>query len=833
VIEHPAYSCEAWRLTETGLHLDVLAQSESVFALSNGHLGMRGNLDEGEPHGLPGTYLASFYELRPLPIAESAYGQSEASQTVVNVTNGKIIRLLVDDEPFDVRYGRVVSHRRCLDFRAGTLRREVTWESPGERVVNVRSTRLVSLTQRAVAAIAYDLEAVSHDVRVVIQSELVANEVLPGAPDRDVMPGISSGGTADPRAAANLADPLISLRHISHGSQAMLIHRTRESGLTVAAMMDHEVLQVPEDREVLTETFPDVGRVTVIAYLRRGQRVRFVKYLSYGWSASRSVPALEDQVAGANYAARHTGFGGLVADQRSFLDRFWARSDVEVDGDDEVQQAVRFALFHVLQAGARGETRAIAAKGLTGTGYDGHAFWDTETFVLPLLTYTAPTAAGDALRWRHGTLPLAVERARQLGLQGADFPWRTIHGEECSGYWPASTAAFHINADIADAVIRHLNATGDVNFARDCGLEILVETARLWTSLGHFDDGRGFRIDGVTGPDEYSAVADNNVYTNLMAQQNLRAAVEMSRSFPRRAAELGVAEAELEAWQRAADAMVVPYDEEAGVHPQSDGFTRHQKWDFEGTGDDQYPLMLHFPYFDLYRKQVVKQADLVLALYLRGDAFSLEEKARNFDYYETVTVRDSSLSASVQSVVAAEVGYLDLAYDYLSEAAMMDLGDLEHNTRDGLHMASLAGAWLALVAGLGGMRDQGGKLCFSPRLPVTVGRLRFRILYHGLRLTVDVTGEDAAYSVTRDAVLASDLKGLTFCHHGEELSVPIDATEKRAIPALDRRPAPHQPRGRAPQRRQGAGRRFPVVDASDEVDEWGLESFPASDPPAV
>ena len=297
-----------------------------------------------------------------------------------------------------------------------------------------------------------------------------------------------------------------------------------------------------------------------------------------------------------------------------------------------------------------------------------------------MLTYTAPRAAADALRWRHSTLDLARDRAAQLGLAGAAFPWRTIRGHECSGYWPAGTAAFHIGADIADAVVRYQHAADDEPFEREVGIELLVETARLWRSLGHHDAQGRFRIDGVTGPDEYSAIADNNVYTNLMAQRNLRAAADAVGRHPRRAAELGADFEEAATWRHAAESMIVLWDDDLGVHPQSEGFTDHQTWDFAATDASQYPLLLHFPYFDLYRKQVVKQADLVLALHACGDAFTDEEKARDFAYYEALTVRDSSLSACTQAVVAAEVGHLELAYDYFGEAALMDLHDLEHNT---------------------------------------------------------------------------------------------------------------------------------------------------------
>src|SRR5438094_915972 len=536
MITNDCFDCEPWTIHETRLELDLLGQAESIFALSNGHIGWRANLDEGEPYAISGSYLNGVYEEVPLPYAESAYGYPEAGQTIVNVTNGKVIRLLVDDEPFDVRYGNLLAHERTLDFKAGLLTRKVEWESPSHSRIRVRSTRLVSLVHRALAAVLYEVEA---------------------------------------------------------------------------------------------------------------------------------------------------------------------------EGDDEVQQGIRFGMFHVLQSAARAEQRAIPAKGLTGPGYDGHTFWDTETFVLPVLTYTAPKAVADALRWRHHILDRARRRARELGLEGAAFPWRTIHGEECSGYWPASTAAFHINADVADAVLRYVSATADRRFERDFGVELLIETARLWASLGHFDRGGEFRIDGVTGPDEYSALMDNNLYTNLMAQRNLRAAADAVARNQSVAKRLKVRAAEVRTWRRAAEKVYVPYEPDLKLHKQASQFTDHDVWDFARTKPDQYPLFLHFPYFDLYRKQVVKQADLVLAMHLRGDAFTAEEKARNFAHYEAITVRDSSLSARTHAIIAAEVGHLQLAHDYLGEAALMDIADLEHNVRDGVHMGSLAGAWLAAVHGLGGMRHHG------------------------------------------------------------------------------------------------------------------------------
>jgi trehalose/maltose hydrolase-like predicted phosphorylase len=782
MIEQPAYPVEPWAVRETHFNPDLLAQSESVFALSNGHIGMRGNLDEGEPHGIPGMYLNSFYEQRPLPYAEAGYGYPESGQTIVNVTDGKLIRCLVDDEPLDVRYGDLREHERILDFRTGTLTRRLDWVSPAGQRVRVRSTRLVSFVQRAVAAIEYVVEPVDQRVRFVIQSELVANEELPRM-------------KADPRVSAILDRPLVAAENSRHENGGILLHHTRASELTMAAGMDH-IVEAPGRVDIDVDTKKDWARTTVVTHLKPGERLRIVKLVAYGWSSRRSRPSLRDQVAAALSSARYSGWEGLVSEQRAYLDDFWESADVEVEGDAEIQQAVRFGLFHVLQSGARAEQRAIAAKGLTGPGYDGHTFWDTEGFVLPVLTYTQPKAAADAIRWRHSILDMAREHAQRLGLKGAAFPWRTIRGEECSGYWPAGTAAFHINADIADAIVRYRTVTGDDSLERQVGLEVLVETARMWMSLGHHDDEGRWHVDGVTGPDEYSAIADDNVFTNLMAARNLTAAAEASVRHPDVASHLGVTTEEAASWRDAANDVYIPYDEKLRVHPQSEGYTRHQDWDFESY-KDRYPLLLSAPYFDLYRKQVIKQADLVLAMHWCGDRFTPEDKARNVDYYERRTVRDSSLSACTQAVLSAEVGHLELAHDYAYEAAMIDLRDLHHNSRDGLHMASLAGAWIALVAGFGGLRDHGGELLLDPALPNGISRLAFSIRWRDARLRVDVNHREVTYSLHD-----GDKGSVEFHHDGEAVVVTDDKPVTRMLKQRKAiLPPPPQPLGREPAQR--------------------------------
>ncbi|WP_250038134.1 glycoside hydrolase family 65 protein [Paractinoplanes maris] len=722
---------EPWIVREIGAPDEqdgALLQGESVFALANGHIGLRANLEEPHCGGMPGTFLNSLFEERDLQYPEEGFGFPEVTQTIVNGPNGKRIALFVDGESFDLRTGEVRSHERVLDLRAGTLTREVEWVSPAGVPVWLRTERLVSFRRPSVAAVRYSVRA---EAELRVESDLVVDEDLP--PPRE----------DDPRASAIIQDPFAPVSH----NDDVLVLRTRRSGLTVAAAVTH----TGAPGEVSAE--PELIRWTSTA---RGE-ITFEKFLAYRW------PAADEVVADRDAAARD-GFDVLAAEQREYLDDFWAGADVEVDGDPDIQQAVRFGLFHVLQAGAQAGPHPIPAKGLTGNGYDGHTLWDTETYVLRALTYTHPGCVGPALKWRHSTLGDARDRARELGLDGAAFPWRTISGPECSGYWPAGTAALHVNADIADAVLRYEAATGDEEFMREAGHEILTETAKLWKSVAYFDDEGVAHIAGVTGPDEYTALMDDNIYTNLMAQRTLRAAGLDDEA------------------GRLADSLSIPYAEGRDVHEQAAGFTRLPEWDFT---DNEYPLMLGHHYLNLYRKQVVKQADLVLAMMVRGDAFTADEKRRNFAYYEARTVRDSSLSAPIQAVLAAELGHLSLAHDYLAEAALLDLRGGGESGGDGLHIAACAGGWIALVMGFGGMRDHEGRLSFGPRLPPGLQRLAFRLHWRGATLTV---------TVKRDAVTYTADGDVTFRHEGKEVQVQAGEELTFAIDPIGDIPAPPSPR---------------------------------------
>jgi alpha,alpha-trehalose phosphorylase len=455
----------------------------------------------------------------------------------------------------------------------------------------------------------------------------------------------------------------------------------------------------------------------------------------------------------------------------------------------EIQQAIRFNLFHILQASARAEDTGVSAKGLTGQAYEGHYFWDTEIYLLPFLIYTSPRIAKNLLMFRYKMLPQARARARELGHRGAMFPWRTINGEEASAYYAAGTAQYHINADIMYALRKYVHATGDESFLHDCGAEMLVETARLWLSLGFYSDAKGgkFCINSVTGPDEYNTVVNNNAYTNLMARENLGYAAQTVEALRETAPDAyntlvhktALEPSEVEGWTLAAERMYVPYDEKLKIIPQDDSFLDREPWDFRNTPQDHYPLLLFYHPLDIYRKQVIKQADVVLAMFLLGEAFTLESKKRNFEFYDPLTTGDSSLSSCVEAIIAAQVGDIGKAIRYGVAALLMDLADVGGNVKDGCHIASMGGTWMMLAYGLGGMRDEDGTLSFRPRrAPEDNAILRFPVTYRGQMLEVEIGLEKVEYQLREGECLV-------IRHETEEIQLTRE--HPRAVRPVSRR----------------------------------------------
>ena len=649
-----AMPIDPWRLVSRRFSAEGFGESETMFAVANGYMGMRGTHDEGLPSHDPAFFLNGFHETWPIPYGESAFGFATTGQTIVSAPDGSVMRLYVDEEPLVLSESKLLSYERVLDMRAGLLERSRPLSHGARRR---RRPEAPSASSRCTGAISRRSPTRSRS-----SPARRSSRSRPSSSPTCRAPRASD----DPRVGVRMTDSALEpVTQSCDGTRVLLELRTRQSGMGLACGMEHAI-ETELRHSVESSVEEDEGRVVFFLDAEPGIPARVTKLLGYHHAERAAAGDLCRRVNRTLDRASGDGFERIAEIQRERLDAFWEHSDIAIEGPGDIQQAVRFNLFQLRQASARVEGHGIAAKGLTGRGYEGQYFWDTEIYVLPCLTYTQPHVARRLLHFRYEMLDAARRRAEQLGHRGALFPWRTISGEEASAYYAAGTAQYHINAAISYAVRQFVRVTGDQEFLAREGVEILVETARFWADLGFFSvrrDGK-FCIQGVTGPDEYSAVVDNNAYTNLMARENLAAAAECLQlledtdpeAHERLVARLKIEPHEPAEWCRAAELMFVPYDERAGVLLQDEHFLNRKPWDFEGTPVEKYPLLLHYHPLNIYRHQVIKQTDVVLATFLAGDQFTLDEKKRVFEYYDPLTTADSSLSSCVQSVMASEVG---------------------------------------------------------------------------------------------------------------------------------------------------------------------------------
>jgi alpha,alpha-trehalose phosphorylase len=751
-VDRSRFPADPWRLTENRYSAHDLGVTETLFSVGNGYLGMRGNVEEGRESHTQGTFINGFHETWRIHHAEEAYGFAEVGQTIVNVPDVKIIRLYVDDEPLLLPVADLVSYERSLDMADGVLRRELLWRTPSGKRVLVKSERMVSFVERHLAVITFEVTMLDDPAPIAISSQILNRQ---DGQDEYHVPSAAMGQGFDPRKANQFTDRVLQPQAQWGDDQRLVLsYRCTNSGMTIAVAADDELV-TENTHEVRTQVDEDLAKHVYRIQAEPGKPVRLTKTVAY--HTSRGVPAREliDRCRRTLDRVREEGVAFQHAEQREFLDDFWARSDVEIPGQPEIQQAVRWNIYQLAQATARAEGNGVPAKGLTGSGYGGHYFWDTEIYVLPFLTYTSPRYARNALRFRYQMLDAARRRAGQLSQEGALFPWRTINGEEASAYYAAGTAQYHIDADVSYALMQYVRATGDQDFLEREGVDILVETARMWADLGFWrangDD--HFHIHGVTGPDEYTTVVNDNLFTNVMARFNLRVAAETldamrldaPHDYERLRIRLGVSAEETAEWSRAAERMSIPYAEHLGIHPQDSHFLEREIWNLAATPANKRPLLLHYHPLVIYRYQVLKQADVVLALFLQGAEFTPEEKLADFEYYDPLTTGDSTLSGVVQSIIAAEVGYHELALEYFTSSLLVDLENRHANASDGVHVASAGGTWSALAFGFGGMRDDCGRISFDPRLPQAWESLTFRVSLRGARLKVTVTADTITF----------------------------------------------------------------------------------------
>lgn len=762
--DHPlstrVYPIDDNALVETAYNPDMTAVTETLFALGNGFLGIRGSFEEGRPNVAPGVFVNGFHETWDIEHAEAAFGFAKTGQTIVNVPDPTVVKLYVDDEPLFLPTARLPSYERRLSFRDGVLRRTLQWSTPSGKQVWVTTERLVSLRHRHLGILRYHITT-DQDAPIVLSSQIVNRQ--------DTIPADERNGVKDPRRHKGLRQRVLNTEtQLRENERCIIGYRTTHSRMTLAMGMDHEVA-TQNAWECEQTGDGDVAKVVYTIDAQANKPVTLTKVFTA--HSSRSVPAVElaDRCRRSLDRGQKAGYDELYREQTECLDLFWSRADVRIDTDQpRAQQALRWNLFQLCQASARAETAGIPAKALTGQAYDGHYFWDTEVFITPFLTYTQPRITRNLLRFRQLMLPNARQRAAELSEQGALFPWRTINGEEASSYYAAGTAQYHINADIAYALRRYQDIRGDREFIADVGAEILVETARMWHGLGFTSSTDGkFHIHGVTGPDEYTTVVNDNAYTNLMARANLVFAVDTvnwlrdakPHAYQTLVDTLNLKDDEVAGWKQAAASMFIPFDSTRGIHPQDANFLEKEVWDFNNTPKENFPLLLHYHPLVIYRHQVIKQADVVLAMVLLANEFSTAQMARNFAYYDPLTTGDSSLSACMQSIVAAEIGRETDALRYFYNSVFMDLHDVAGNADEGVHIAAAGGSWMALTYGFAGMRDFAGKLSFDPRLPASWRELSFSLRFHGRQIAVTLTHSDETFTLTEGEPLTITVRG--------------------------------------------------------------------------
>lgn len=766
------YEVEPWVIRETSFNPQYNRRSETVFTVANGYIGMRGHFDEGmnvpEVDALNGTYLNGFYDSADIIYGEEAFGYARKRQTMLNVTDSKIIELWIEGERFNLLAGRLVDYERVLDMQTGIMTRCMTWESGRGRLISLCIERLVSFANKHVAMIRYKVKPLNFSGEITLVSSLngeVHNEISEG----------------DPRAGAAFTGQVLhTIGKSEEGTRMSLEQRTSETEFTLLCAADH---RANLKHEVKTEEHEQRLDKHFVFNLEQDQEAVLEKAIVYYTSKDYEVEHLDILAQSTLKDIIEDGFDKLASLQRQRLDEFWETADIQVEGDEKLQQGLRFNAFHLFQSVGRDGLTNIGAKGITGEGYEGHYFWDTETYIMPFFLYTQPDLALRLLEFRYHTLPKARDRAVEMAASGALYPWRTIGGEEVSAYYPGGTAQYHIDADVAHAVIQYSEAAGDEEFLRNKGMEILVETCRFFLSVGDWIPGKGFCINGVTGPDEYTAIVNNNTYTNMMVKDQLEFTVRELRNWRDNdlanyestiQSPMGLSDDEINVWEQAAESIYI--HRQSGLIGQDDSFLDKGIWDFENTPADKYPLLLHYHPLVIYRHQVLKQADLILAMYMQGHRFTKMEKVRNYAYYEPLTTHDSSLSAAIHAILASELGTMDPAYDFFIQSARMDLDDIHSNVKDGIHAASMAGSWLTIVGGFAGMRQYAGLLHFEPKLPPGWTRYTFRVQFQKRLLEITIEQNQTTYKLLRGEPLLID-------HYGDQhlvaLTQPLEMKNRK------------------------------------------------------
>lgn len=687
---------------------DELMLNETLFHNANGYIGVRSNFEEGYPDGyktVRGEYINGFYDFAEMNQAENLYGLANEKQTILNVADTQSIRLFVENKEFSLFAGHIISSSRVLDMQQGITIRNIIWDSPDGKTVEITIKRMTSFELLPLFTIEYAAKAVNFSgcLRFCSAHEgEVYNYFDP----------------SDPRVAGELHKHLNISCTDCRGGVSLIVCNTAKSNLTVASAVKNIISKhakqniTQHENGYVHEYEVSVEQSETVTLTKYTVLCDSIRYDNCGNSALKTMSV-------STAVPLHHWY----EKQKDYLTNYWNNCEVQINGDDDLSLAITYNSYQLIQSVGKDRYSNISAKGLSGEGYEGHYFWDTEMYILPFFSLTMPKVARNLLEFRYNILDAARENARIMGHEnGALYAWRTIMGKECSGYYPSGSAQYHINGDIAYSVVQYFLLTKDIDFIICYGAEIVIETARLWLDVGNYSNDK-FVINDVTGPDEYTCIVNNNYYTNLIAQFNLIWAAKLYKmlkavnNLVSLVSKIAVTEEEIKQFELAANNMYLPYDNNRDINPQDDSFLSKKIWNIKNTPAENFPLLMHYHPLYLYRHQVCKQADTVLAHFIFEDAQKFSTMKNSYEYYEKITTHDSSLSTCVFSIMASRLHMNDKAYYYFGDSAEMDIHNTHKNTKDGIHTANMGGTYMAVVYGFTGLRVKESGISFSPMLP--------------------------------------------------------------------------------------------------------------------
>ena len=752
-----------WTIDEKKIEESKSELHESIFTIGNGFLGMRGNFIEGYSEGFPhkrGTFVNGFFETSPITYGEWGYGYPEEKEVMINNVDSNNMQLIVDGEEIKIGKTKILDHNRSLNMKEGLLRRKTTYETDSGKIFELKVSKIASLKKTNLLIYKISIKMIKGSAKIKIKTGLKITEN-----------GFEK--IKDPRVESGEIGQILKTKNQKSSDDTLIkLFETDKSGLSIAVSekISSPGFKIEENQHTSEFT------------LEEGKEKCFEKVTGYYFFPLEEKKDLFEYTENDFRKLSKIDFNEAKEIQSEYLEKFWRNASIKIDDDPQTNQGLNFNLFSLLQSvGKNGKTN-ICAKGLSGEGYSGHYFWDTEIYMLPFFLYTNPKIAKKLLEFRYHILPQARERAKELSFKnGALYPWRTISGKESSAYYPAGTAQFHINADICYAIKKYVEATDDYDFLKEYGAEVIFESARIWEQITFPDPLRkgNFCINCVTGPDEYTALVNNNYYTNLMASEHLKYALFVAKwlenyhneIYKKISDKIKLEPEEVNKWIEISENIYLP-ERENGITPQDDSFLHKEKWNLEKTPEDKFPLLLHYHPLVIYRHQVCKQADVILAQFLQGDKFTIEQKRKDFQYYNKITTHDSSLSKSIFSIVGNEIGEKLLSYKFFFENIRTDLDDSHNNSKWGIHTASMGGSWLCIVFGFAGMRTEENGLSFKPDIPERWNKFSFKINYKRNILEIEINKETTKYEL---------LKGNKIKFKHEDKKIVLDKRKSKVV----------------------------------------------------